>query len=639
MAADLSEVAMLRSRVAELDAELARRADELKPLAAREALLAEAEGVVHLGSWVWDVPSSRIAWSDELYRILGHAPGSVEPSIDLFFAAIHADDRAGVRESSMRMATDPDPDTRVVRVVHGDGTELVVQLDGTVVRDDEGNVLRIVGTMHDITEATAREQQLVQSAEALRNAYSLGKMGYWTWDASTEHMEWSEELKELLGVALDHPSSVKGFLEMVPKAERSTIRDFKEQAVATGEAQVVSHRIERPSGGEIHVVMITEAKYEDGELDRLHGTVMDVTERVLLERRFLQAQKMDALGRLAGGVAHDFNNLLTVILGNAGLLARFSPSSEVNEIIQAGETAANLSSQLLAFSRHSPLNTEWIDVNAVADKTAALLRRVAGVDVDVRLELSAERCGILGDQTQLDQVLLNLVVNARDAMPEGGTVRIRTAVVDDEVLIEVTDQGVGIDSETLEHVFDPFFTTKPAGVGTGLGLSTVLGIVKRFGGQAGIESTVGLGTKVRLCFPWVAGESPSPSVRQSTRAAAQGSVLVVDDDPGVLRILCRFLEDAGYSVTSADSITDGRAAFAGQGPFRLLVTDLLLPDGNGAQLAADLLAEQPELKVVYVTGYAPRFDDAPIQNGALVEKPFQRQELLDTVDRVLNGSS
>lgn len=370
-----AEVHQLRARVAELEAQIASHAIELQPLAVREALMSEAERVARLGSWSWELATGAITWSVELYRILGYDRAAVVPSVEAFHAAIHADDIEEVKADGARLLDEPAAARRVVRVVHSDGTELVVELDGIVVRDKAGGVLRIVGTMHDVTQ------------------------------------------------------------------------------------------------------------------------------RVVLERSLLRARKMEALGRLAGGVAHDFNNLLVVIGGNALKLQGSVPSDEVGEIVKAAETAAELTAQLLAFSRRSPARRERFDVNDVVRSAAGVLRRLAGRGVELELALADVDCPVMGDGAQFEQVLLNLVVNSRDAMPDGGAVVLTTQRVSSEVVVSVADEGVGMSEELAEQVFEPLFTTKDPGFGTGLGLSTVLGVVQQFGGRVDVASELGRGTTMSVRLP------------------------------------------------------------------------------------------------------------------------------------------
>jgi len=385
-------------------------------------------------------------------------------------------------------------------------------------------------------------------------------------------------------------------------------------------------------------------------------------ERARLEAQFRQAQKMEAVGRLAGGVAHDFNNLLTVILGYAdeavARLAAADPArADLLEIRRAGESAAALTRQLLAFSRQQVLAPAILDLNAVLAPLEGMLARLLGADVEVRLRLAPSLGRVEADANQLEQVVMNLAVNARDAMPDGGRLTIETADVelDDAyaeqhvgvepgpyVMLAISDDGCGMDAATRERLFEPFFTTKEGGRGTGLGLATVYGIVKQSGGHIWIYSEPGQGTTFRVYLPRVEGAAPAPRREAPAPAAGGGeTVLVVEDQEALRQLLARLLTAAGYRVlTAANGVEALRASAAHDGAVHLVLTDVVMPEMGGLELTASLRARHPGLRVLFMSGYT---EEAVARHGVLdparnfLGKPFTAADLARRVRELLDG--
>jgi signal transduction histidine kinase len=379
-------------------------------------------------------------------------------------------------------------------------------------------------------------------------------------------------------------------------------------------------------------------------------------ERVQLQRDLAQAQKLEAIGRLAGGVAHDFNNVLTAILGSAELLMLDTPrgasTREELEIIRDAATRAQeLIRQLLAFSARQVLQPAVIDLNALVTNVGRMLRRLLGEDLALATELAPDLGAVRADAGQVEQVLVNLAVNARDAMPDGGALTIRTMNVDMPasadlpdgryVLVEVADTGIGMDAATLARVFEPFFTTKERGKGTGLGLATVYGIVRQSGGQITVTSTPGAGAVFRIHLPRVdAPVDAAREVRPVTAPAAGSETILVAEDERMVRVLIRkVLEQAGYTVLLADGGAEAlQLAERHAGRIHLLVTDVVMPGMNGRELARRLVEGRPDTKVLYLSGYA---DDAVERHGmldpgtAFMQKPFSPSGLARRVREVL----
>jgi signal transduction histidine kinase/CheY-like chemotaxis protein len=394
--------------------------------------------------------------------------------------------------------------------------------------------------------------------------------------------------------------------------------------------------------------------------ERLAGYVVvlrDVTDHRRLEDDLRQAQKMESVGRLAGGIAHDFNNLLTAIIGYAALAeAEQTPGTPVHEWIQqirrSGEQAATLTSQLLAFGRRQTLRPVDLDLNTVVDDIQKMLRRLIGERIDLDVRLAPTLAPVRADRSQVEQVIVNLVVNARDAMPRGGRITLRTHnEAGPYAGLTVEDTGEGIAPENLERIFEPFFTTKPVGRGTGLGLATVYGIVKQSGGDIQVHSAPARGARFTVLLPAAASvaraQLPAAAEVAGTAipaAAASGAtMLIVEDDPGVRAFAAQVLRDAGSTVFEAENAA-GALAIAARGaqPLDLLLTDVVLPGIDGADLAARLRSLQPGLRVLFMSGYTPEeiaVTAALASNDLLLKKPFLPATLRERVAHVLSQSS
>jgi PAS domain S-box-containing protein len=414
-------------------------------------------------------------------------------------------------------------------------------------------------------------------------------------------------------------------------------------------------------------VEISLAPIETAEGPVVVATVIDITARKRLESELLQAQKMESLGRLVGGIAHDFNNTLSAIGGNAELLVADLDSGQppaelrrsATEIQSATARAATLTRQLLAFSRQQVVRPQIVELNAAVTEVEPMLRRLIGENVRLVLSLAPATCRLRTDSGQLDQILVNLVVNARDAITETGTITIETAhVAFDEpfasrhfeltpgayVMLAVSDDGVGMDAPTREHAFEPFFTTKPPGKGTGLGLATVYAIVHQVGGHVWLDSEPGHGTSMKLYFPAVADQDAEPPAPRAP-AAGGGSarLLLVEDEATVRDLTTRILQRAGYRVTAVDDGLAARAALEAPGAtFEAVVSDVVMPGLSGTALAAWLFEHRPGVGVVLLSGYtAETLDlaDTLARGARFVAKPFSFEELLTAVAAALAAAS
>jgi len=400
-----------------------------------------------------------------------------------------------------------------------------------------------------------------------------------------------------------------------------------------------------------------------GNLEYYESFVRDVTEQRRLEGRLVQTTKMEAVGRLAGGVAHDFNNILTAVLAHGEFLAEaMSPTDprreDVEEIRRSAKRAAALTQQLLAFSRKQVLQPKALDLNDVVQGVEKLLRRLIGEDITLKVRLASDLGTVLADPGQLEQVLVNLAVNARDAMPKGGTLTIETANAapppletaehsvlgpSDYVVLVVADTGVGMDAEVRAHIFEPFFTTKEVGQGTGMGLATVYGIVKQSGGSVVVDSAPGQGATFRIYLPQ-ASEPPKLEVATDANPGALGgteTVLVVEDQREVREVVCRTLKKVGYRVITAMNAEDARRLIEHHArQVSLVLTDVVMPGGSGPELVASLRTLHPEIRVLYMSGYTDAaIGGQDVREGGLplIQKPFDRQSLTRRVREALDG--
>jgi len=435
-----------------------------------------------------------------------------------------------------------------------------------------------------------------------------------------------------------------------PDDRQRVVRGFNAAVAAGRETWTDNYRILR--GGEVREVHDRACIKVDAnrQLLRATGSTVDVTDRRELEAQLRQAQKMEAIGQLAGGVAHDFNNLLQTMMLELQQLQQLQPLPEraqtlARSVYSSARRAASLTRQLLLFSRREVMQRRAVDLDAAVTELGRMLHRVLGDDVALELDLRAAPLQVHADRNMLDQVILNLAVNARDAMPRGGTLHIATAPASGGTRpgpfgrITVRDTGIGIPREVLPRIFEPFFTTKEAGHGTGLGLATAFGIVEQHGGWIEVESEVGVGTTFRVHLPVasvdVAAFAPTPP----PTAAARGNetILVVEDNDHVRRVVCEVLADAGYRVLEA---ARGDAALQTwtreSGHIDIVLTDVVMPGGmDGRELAAKLEALRPGVKIVFATGHGRDFAVRP--NQLLLSKPISAQNLLDAVRSCLDA--
>ena len=516
-----------------------------------------------------------------------------------------------------------------------------------VIEDDEVTSLVMIAT--DVTA-------LEESRTLLQLALTATGLGIWTMD-ETGTGSWDETTRRIFGTSSDACTNLADVLrKSVHEDDRLLVSDALAQAMQTGRYGPIEYRIVR-SDEQVRWVTASGITVKDhqGNLAKIVGSVMDITHRRVLEARLLDAQKLESIGRLAGGVAHDFNNMLTVILGNVHYANEVNSIDEMRpllaEIRLTAERSAALTAQLLAFARRQVIEPKIVDPNALLLRLESLLRRVLGAHINATFDLRTTG-RVQVDTSQLEQVVLNLVTNARDSMTQGGSMMLTTSdapLSENDashhsdlapgryVLITVTDTGAGIAKTALPHVFEPFFTTRQGG--TGLGLATCYGIVKQSGGHIAVTSEVSRGTTFSVYLPHIEATEPESraSVTPVSSAPAGERVLLVEDEPAVRSIIERTLERGSYRVVLAKTGEEALQLVETEGPFDLLITDVVMPGMSGWELGKRLAECCPKLRVLYVSGYT---EEITKEDGALsalkpgvtfLQKPFLPDDLLAAV--------
>ncbi|MEX2245106.1 MAG: PAS domain S-box protein [Dehalococcoidia bacterium] len=553
------------------------------------------------------------------------------------------------------------------RLRRRDGSTVTVEL--SLKRLTDG---RFVHVARDITERMAAEAERGRLVDSLRTseadlaeAQRIARVGSWTLDPATGAATWSAEMYRILGVdPAGPPIDLSDISRLFTPDSVRDVTDAVERAVRTGESWILDLEAVRPDGAHSWVSSHGVVELDEGgAVVKIRGTMQDVTEQRRLEADLRQAQRLEGVGQLAGGLAHDFNNLLTAIRGYAELVRRNlgsdeKSSADVDQVILAADRAAELTRQLLAFSRRQVLQPRVVDPAAIVAGIAPLLRRLLGEHVELVTHAAPGLGRVKVDPSQFEQVILNLAVNARDAMPDGGTLTIETMNVEldaayatnhadaqpgPHVALIVSDTGTGIEEATRSRIFEPFFTTKEPGEGTGMGLATVYGIVKQSGGSIYVYSEPGHGTSFKVYLPRLEEEAipQQPSVLAPAVRGGPEVVLLVEDEAAVRAFAARVLGDLGYTVMQAASGTEALAiAAADTGPIQLLVTDVIMPGLQGHQLALELAAERPDLRVLYVSGFT---ENSVIHHGvandgvSFLPKPFTAEALARAVRLTLDG--
>jgi len=622
--------------------------------------LVEREELFHLISQnaadmiaVVDMEGRRIFNSLSYEKVIGYSPEELQSSSA--FEQIHPDDREYVKKAAEDAKHSGIGTTLEYRFRHKDGTWLVLESTSSVIRNAKGEPEKLVIVNRNITERKRAESDF-------RSVVEDAPYGIYRASVTGRFLQVNPALQKMLGYEHERELLSRDVAKDIFR-HNGEYQRLTELLNGTKEIKDIEMEWNRYDGTSITVRCSGHSIHdENGFPTHFEVFAEDVTEKRVLERQLRMAQKMEAIGRLSGGIAHDFNNLLGVIIGYSRVLKKALGAGNALcehalEIEKAGERAASLTKQLLAFSRQQVLTPAILDLNALTSDMEGMLPRLLGEDVKVSLELDPELGSVKADQSQIEQIIMNLAVNARDAMPNGGQLKIRTANFDIDqtytrnhagskagkyVLLAVTDTGTGMNAETLTHMFEPFFTTKERGKGTGLGLATVYGIVKQSNGYIWVDSAPGKGTSFEIYLPRHAGQ-PAEEQTLDSEERLHGSecILLVEDAEPLRKLAKSFLETGGFKVFSAGSGEEALEVAAGfGGVFDLLLTDVVMPGMNGRVLAEQLLPRQPGMKVLYMSGYTDSFiaGHGVLEAGThLLHKPFTDEVLIRKVRQVLDG--
>ncbi|MEW5848436.1 MAG: PAS domain S-box protein [Myxococcota bacterium] len=647
LTADLSTEILERKR-----AEEARRQSEMRMRAFFENSVA-ALGISKAGVHV----SVNAAYA----RMFGHESPEVlvgTPILDLIAPSHRQEILELVRRRSRREDV---PDNYETRALRKDGTEFDMDVCVSSYEED-GEVFTIV-VLRDITPRKVAERQLEESEARYRSLYNRTPVMLHSIDHEGRLLAVSDQWLATLGYERAEVLGRRSTEFLTEQSRRHAQEVVLPRYWKTGWCKDVPYQFVKRNGEKVDVLLSAIAEMGPQGPTRSLAVIIDVTERNRLEEALRQAQKMEAIGLLAGGIAHDFNNILTSIAGHAELIhSGLPPESpllgDVEQVAHSVERAAALTHQLLAFSRRQVLKPQVLDLGAVVVDIEKMLRRLIGEHIELVTELAPGVGPVRVDPGQMQQVIMNLAINARDAMPNGGRLVLRTGARElacaeaaamnlppgSYVTLEVEDNGSGMDEVTRVRVFEPFFTTKALGRGTGLGLSTVYGIVTQSGGHIRVESQPGVGSVFRVLLPRVSGPASVVPTTPVPTGAVEGNetILLVEDEEMLRRLLRPVLEMRGYTVLEAPHGAEAwEKCCAHPGPVHLVVTDVVMPQLGGRELVARLRARQPDIKVLYVSGYT---DDDMVHRGvgaegaAFLQKPFTPETLVRTVRQVLDDA-
>jgi PAS domain S-box-containing protein len=607
--------------------------------------------------YVHDVLTHSMTYvSPSFEKVWGVPVGRIMANPATYLDAIAPESRAEVNEAFKRQLRGEATRTQY-RVLRPDGTSVWIRDKSYPVCDELGKVVRIVGIAADVSDLMHAQLSLERQEALVQQAQEIAQLGTWIlMDGATA--SWSDETYRLLGYT-------KGEITPSPQMFRARIHPddlprMRSEILAGPERLYTSFRVLWPSG-EIRTLVahsLTRKNQETGSLYTV-GTLQDITEARAAEARASQEKRLEALGKLTGGLAHDFNNLLGIIIGGLDELAwavKDAPGAEstIQQLQSAAMRGAELTRALLSMARRRPLEVQAVDLNARIRELEPLLRHSAGVKAGVDFMLRDDPLVAHVEIASFDSALVNLLVNARDAMPAGGLIRVSTRKCHvpqssdfreslpkpgDYVLLEVEDSGRGMNPEVAEKAFDPFFTTKPEGAGTGLGLAMVHSFMTQLGGTALLESAPGRGTRISLYFPLPAGASATVAVAAEPEPATPRPpekslrILVVDDEPALRHMTRRTLQRLGHRVDAAGSSAEAQALLE-QGTYDVLFSDIVMPNGDGLSLAQIVARRWPDTAIVLTTGFSAGAEQMQVR-WRIVEKPYRSSELAAVFDEVL----
>ncbi|KQV38004.1 MULTISPECIES: PAS domain-containing sensor histidine kinase [unclassified Rhizobium] len=528
-----------------------------------------------------------------------------------------------------------------------DGREYWIDMSIAPIVGSDGRATHFVATGRDITDRKRAEERLAESEERFAIVAMMTTDAVWDWDVATGQVQWNSNIASVFGH--DDVPVEDGFREWEAKIHPDDRTRVVSSALAAIDGQAVTwleeYRFRRGTGTYAEVLDQGHIiRNSEGEATRMVGGLRDITESRLNEAKRLQAQRLEAIGQLTGGVAHDFNNLLTVIIGTAETLADEIADPRLSAIAQLNRKAslqgAALTRQLLTFAGRQPLEPAALSINSSIRAMAGLLSTALGETIILHLELDPAAGQVRADAAQLEASIMNLCINARDAMPNGGRVAISTEQSGDDAVVRISDDGFGMDAETRAKAFEPFFTTKPFGKGSGLGLSVVYGFVRQSGGRLEIASEPGRGTTISLYFPRLAStDIPAETFSSGVLDGGSERVLVVEDDPMVREFAATTLNSLGYSVTSAADASEALRILETDGPFDLVFSDVVMPGPiDGRAMASKIMVQYPNLPVVLTTGYADIERISATSRFRPLAKPYTRRQVAEALREAIGIS-
>lgn len=627
--------------------------------------LAEAQELASLGSWEWSSENG-ITWSDEVYRIFGLNKDEFKVDFQSVIERIHPKDQEYFYSQFRRAFIDGEEFKFKHRIVLPDHSSKTVRQITKVNLDNDGQLHKFVGTIQDITQSEQSEQALRQAEAKYRTLVeSSPGIVYLIQHVPPYSLLYvSPNIKTLGFTPEEWYSKPELWKQMIHEEDRDRVVEATKKAIKEGTDCEIEYRVVKKDGTTFWLQNKGRLiRDETGNEVGWQGLMIDVTGTKKLELQIGQSQKLESVGRLAGGIAHDFNNMLMIINGYCDLSLKMIEKddllrSNIVEIKKASERSALLTHQLLAFSRQQVLQLKILNLNEVVDDIRNMIERLLGERVSLEIIEDSNLKNVKADLGQITQIIINLTINARDAMPKGGKLSISTSnvclneefaaqhpptIAGNYTLLKIKDTGTGIDKESLNYIFEPFYTTKELGKGAGLGLATVYGIIKQLGGYIWVDSAIGEGTTFDVYLPQIEQEIPTETDDVNIREdelAGHETVLIAEDDTIVRNLMCQVLEDYGYNVIAARNGIEAYETYKKNHlKIDLLITDIIMPQMDGKELAEKILTDNPNIQILFTSGYI----DNDVTRHHLIEenfnflqKPFTFEELTFKIRKVLN---